>query len=363
MTSRRSWSLVVAVLAMLALVHPGLSGASPPTKGKLTKQTLPKGATYPSRDYYQYVPAALPAAGQRALVVYLHGCTQTAEEALRGVRWNELADAKHFLVVYPDQHIPSGTADATDGSAGGCWNSGDAAASPRGSGELASVAQITRNVARQYGAAPGRIYVSGISGGAMMASAMAVVYPDLYAAVGHVANCAYLCADATGTLGYQRMGAYARVMPVIDIQGSADDVVTMGLEEESVQSWLGTDDWADDGQLNGSIPRVPTTVENHGVGVPSPRVPGELCLRDFPRNPCPGGVLGSYPVTIRRYAATSGEVVVEAWTVHGLMHNYSGGSTSGSFTDPYGPNITPVLFGFFEAHARCTPRAAGCPRH
>jgi hypothetical protein len=168
--------------------------------------------------------------------------------------------------------------------------------------------------------------------------------------VGHIANAGYL-AEPTGTVAYRRMGSLARVVPVIDIQGSADDVATVGLEEESVQEWLGTDDWADDGQSNGSVPRTPSSVENRGVGVPSPHLPGELCLRDFPRNPCPAGVLGPYPVTIRHYSDSHGAVVLDAWTIHGLMHNYSGGSTDGSFTDPYGPNITPVIFDFLDTRS------------
>ncbi|MDP9101357.1 MAG: alpha/beta hydrolase-fold protein [Actinomycetota bacterium] len=346
----RGVAVAVGLGTLLTLVLPADASGKAARHGTLSKHTLPASANYPSRDYFQYVPATLPPAGKRTLVVYLHGCTQTAEQALKGVRWNELADSRHFVVVYPDQRIPSGAADATDGSPAGCWNSGNGAVSARGTGELGSVAQITQVVARHYAVDSRRIYVAGISGGAMMASALAVVYPDLYAAVGHVANCAYLCADAMGALSYQRMGSYARVVPVIDIQGSADDVVTMGLEEESVQQWLSTDDWADDGQLNGSVSRVPSSLENRGLGAPSPRVPGELCLRDFPRNPCPGGLLGSYPVTIRHYTSASGHELLQAWTIHGLMHNYSGGSTSGSFTDPYGPDITSALYAFFDEH-------------
>jgi poly(hydroxyalkanoate) depolymerase family esterase len=344
--SRRLLLLVPALLAGLLVAAPDASA----TTGSFTKHTLAAGATYPSRDYFRYEPATLPAAGTRTLVVMLHGCTQTAEEAAAGTRWNELADTEHFLVVYPNEKVPGPGEDPTDGSYAGCWNSGQGAVFERGSGEVASLATIAQQEATAYGVDPGRIFVAGISGGAMMASTLASVYPDVFAAVGHVANCGYVCADTTGTLAYQRMGSYARVVPVIDIEGSADDVTPLPLAEESVQQWLGTNDWADDGALNLSVPRVPTTVEN--VGTFSPNAGGELCLRDFPRNPCPGGVLGEYPVTVRTYAHAAGDVVVEAWTIHGLMHNWSGGSTAGTYTDPYGPNITPAIYRFFTEHAR-----------
>jgi poly(hydroxyalkanoate) depolymerase family esterase len=279
----------------------------------------------------------------------LHGCTQPAEEAAKGTRWYELADKKGFVVVYPDQRVPGQTEVSTDGNAARCWASGDAAANERGTGEVTTLAQIALSEAARYKVRPGRVFVAGLSGGAMMATTLGLVYPDVFAAVAHVANCGYLCADATGTASYQRMGSYARVVPVIDIQGSTDDVTVLPLAEESVQQWLGVNDWADDGSLNNSLSRVPSTVDtSHDI---SPNPTGELCLRDLPRNPCPGGVTGGYPVTIRRYDGAGGKTVVEAWTIHGLMHNWSGGSMAGSFTDPYGPNITPALYRFFEEHA------------
>ena len=345
--------IAIAALLLAALL-PATAEAQPPWQGSLTHHTMPAGATYPSRDYYRYVPPMLAPKRERALVVYLHGCTQPASEAIKGVRWNELADRRGFVVVYPDQRVPDGGPTDADGSAARCWNPGQAEAVPRGSGELATIAEITRRVAREQDVDPGRIYVAGISGGAMMATAMAVVYPDLYTAVGHVENCGYLC-DPTGELAYRHMGAYARVVPAMIVQGSADFVINPAMSESSVTQWIGIDDRADNGQRDGSVPPTPTTIE-HDIppGTPAPpNLPGTLCAEDLTHhNPCPGGVVGPYPVTRRSYAQQGGPVVVEAWTIHGLSHNYSGGDPAGSFTDPYGPNITPPLFDFFEAHAR-----------
>ena len=337
-----------AIAATLAATVPSLATAS---SGSLTKHTLAATPAYPSRNYYQYVPTSLPPSGQRTLVVYLHGCGQTAADAAAGTRWDELADAKGFVVVFPDQKVPGVGDDPSDGSAAGCWNTGAAEKDPRGTGELGSIAQITYDVAQEMGADPGRIFLAGVSGGAMMAASMAAVYPDLYSAIGHVANCGYLC-DPTGYAAYRHMGNLARVIPVMDIQGSLDEVATMGMEEQSVYEYLGTDDWADDGVSNGSISRIPASIENRNLDAINPQVPGDLCLRDFPRSPCPGVVLGGYPVTVRTYTAGAGEVVLEAWTIHGIMHNYSGGSMPANFTDPYGPNITAAIYAFFEAHAR-----------
>ena len=247
-------------------------------------------------------------------------------------------------MVYPEQSV------GADGSAARCWNAGQAEAMPRDSGEIGTVAEITRRVAAEYAVDPGRVYVTGISGGAMMATTMAVVYPDLYAAVGHVENCGYVCADATGELAYRRMGPYARVVPAMIVQGSADYLINPAMSEMSVTQWVGTNDLADNGARDGSVPRTPTTTEHEiPPGTPSPPGDGTVCTEELQSdNPCPGGVTGGwYPVTKRRYGT-----VVEAWTIHGLSHNYPGGDAEGTFTDPYAPNITPPLFAFFEAHAR-----------
>ena len=78
---------------------------------------------------------------------------------------------------------------------------------------------------------------------------------------------------------------------------------------------------------------------------------GDTCLHTFPRNPCPLAAAGvsPYPTTVRHYADANGREIVQSWTIHGLSHNYSGGSFDGNFTDPYGPNITAAAWEFFES--------------
>jgi poly(3-hydroxybutyrate) depolymerase len=337
---------LAALVALVALAVPARAHASHTWQGTYTRYTMPAGPTWPTRDYFVYVPPSLPPAGERSLVVFLHGCTQDATEAALGVGWNDLADARGFVVAYPEQST------GADGSAAQCWNEGQPLIYSREEGELRTIAEITRAVASTYGADAGHVYVTGISSGALMSSAMAASYPDLYAAAGSVAGCGYQCADPTGLLAYLRMGPYARPVPAFVVQGTTDDVVVAPAGELAVEQWVGTNDLADDGSMNGSVSHVPD-IENHVEPLnPSPGG-GDACIRPS-NNPCPGGILGlsSYPYTVRTFARGDGTVVVEAWLMHGLMHNYPHGNPEGTFTDPLGPDVNLPMYDFFEAHAR-----------
>jgi hypothetical protein len=53
---------------------------------------------------------------------------------------------------------------------------------------------------------------------------------------------------------------------------------------------------------------------------------------------------------VRTYHDSAGRTVVEAWLIHGVLHNYSGGDDGGSFTDPNGSDITAAAWDFFTAH-------------
>lgn len=334
--------LVAFVVAVLAMPVAARASAS---SGSLTEHDLPPGATYPSRHYITYRPADLAPTGHRALVVVLHGCTQRAMDMVKGTGWNRLADQHGFVVVYPEQ------SRGADGSAAGCWNAGQAPAFPRGEGELESVAQITRLVKDEYHVRRSRVFLVGLSGGGTMTSSMAATYPDLYWRIGIVAGCAYLCSDPTGDLAYNRMGDEARVVPAIVFNGTLDYLINPALGEMAVSQWVGTNDLADDGAHNGSVSPVPRVEHRYMDSLESPEPTGDACLHTFPRNPCPVAAAGvsPYPTTVRHYAASNGREAVQSWTIHGLSHNYSGGSFEGNFTDPYGPDITQAAWDFFAS--------------
>ncbi|HVV36099.1 MAG TPA: PHB depolymerase family esterase [Acidimicrobiales bacterium] len=371
---RRVASAVALALLMALATLVGVTGraaaVTPSTRWRGTfsaRLTLPAGSdaagTWPRRNYYVYVPPSLPATGHRSLVVYLHGTTQTAIDAANGATWNDLADQERFIVVYPEEATSAESGDATDGSSDlRGWSWGRAAYETRGSGESRAIEEITQRVIASYGVDRGSVYIGGVSAGAIMSTVVAATYPDVYSAVASWAGCDYLCVDASGALGYQRMGAYARVVPTIMFAGTLDYTVNPALTGTQIPGTVEMNDLADDGLPNRSV-RLVKGPTNHNLSVatlepgPHPDVSSNGChVTNSANNPCPAGWLDwkTYPYTVTEfgYGTQPKDVVVESWVIHGMSHNYSGGNPEGSYVDPYGPETTAPAWRFFRAHSR-----------
>jgi poly(hydroxyalkanoate) depolymerase family esterase len=294
-----------------------------------------------------YIPSKLKK--DAPVVVYLHGCTQTAEDAAVGTRFNLLAEEESFVVVYPEQ--------APEANGSRCWNWFLPEHQQRDAGEPSIIAGLTESVIEEVGADRSRVFVSGASAGGAMSSILGATYPDVFASIGILAAPAFGGADASGEFAYGAMGANARPVPVTIFQGTADSLVVYPVGRTALTQWLETNDLADNGARDGSVSRVPD-IENRGMQQqPSPGS-GEPCVPPPPSFPCAGGVIGfteQYPHSIERYTGTDGTVLVEFWSIHGLGHAYPGGDPEGSFTDPLGPDVTTATFEFFMEHPMPQP--------
>jgi poly(hydroxyalkanoate) depolymerase family esterase len=291
----------------------------------------------------------------------LHGCLQTALQAAAATRFNLLADQLGFAVVYPEQAVtPGSSAPLADGNGSGCWNWFLPEDQQRDQGEPATIAGITKGVILSQGIDPSRVYVEGVSAGADMAVVLGATYPDLYAAVAPLAGCAYAtCSDTTGSLAYQAMGTRARVVPMFVAQGTADTVNAFPLGQGMVDAWLGTDDWADNGKADGSVPRTPASVEHHGFDQTPQPGSGDPCVRAS-NWPCPGGVAGfqhTYPYTVEHFADANRCDVVDFWVIHGMEHALPSGPPDQPWTDPLGPDLTAASYRFFSQYTA----KSGCP--
>src|ERR1700751_4228343 len=98
------------------------SAAADDANGSFTEHTFAATATTPARNYWLYL--APGSTGEpRPLVVFLHGCNETALQAARATHFNPLASEQGFDVVYPEQYVnTASSAPIGDGNGIGCWN-------------------------------------------------------------------------------------------------------------------------------------------------------------------------------------------------------------------------------------------------
>jgi feruloyl esterase len=122
-----------------------------------------------------------------ALVVALHGCTQTAASYDYGAGWSKLADRHGFVVLAPQQQKPNNPNTCFT-----WFQSGD---TTRGHGEAMSIRQMIDRAIVEYDIDPLRVYITGLSAGGAMASVMLAAYPEVFAAGGIVAGLPFGAAD------------------------------------------------------------------------------------------------------------------------------------------------------------------------
>jgi len=295
--------------------------------GSGTLQKLSYAGPEGTRDYLLYEPAGYDGT-PLPLVVALHGCSQTASHFAYVTGFNQLADAKGFLVAWPEQTLAA--------NSGGCWNWFLPGHQQRTTGEAAIIAGIVQEVKGTHAVDDERVYATGISAGAAMAIVMAAVFPDRFAAVSSVEGCPFqgtpcigsasvLPAETLAGYAFQAMGSYARAVPVMVVQGDIDFNVPLANGELIVQQWLGVADRADDGSSNQSVSRQPDHTD---------------------KGTAPGG--HSYDTAV--YVDGNGAPLVERWLVHGLGHAWPGGAPAVAYSDPMGPSATEESYRFFEAH-------------
>jgi poly(hydroxyalkanoate) depolymerase family esterase len=354
-------ALLAAVVALLAAA--GATAYAVPSSsggGTFTKHSF--HSAYGDRDYWLYVaPGATNE--PRPLVVYLHGCIETATDTAAASHFNAIAAKFGFDVVYPQQNVTQNTsAPLADGNGTGCWNWFLPQDQGRDAGEPAVITGIVRQLIDAQHVDRRRVYVEGVSAGADMAVILGATYPDVYAAIAPIAGCAYAtCADETGALTYQAMGSHARPVPMFVENGTADTLNNMAMASGLLASWLGADDLADDGSMNNSVSRVPASVANYGFDQTPQPAGGDICVHNE-NFPCPGGVVGfqgTYPYTVATYADAHGCDLVEAWVIHGLEHAHPDAPGDGPFTDPLGPDVSAASWRFFSQHAL---NQKGCSR-
>lgn len=318
------------IAGMIFMLFLSLGAVSSSAAGSFTSKT------YNGRTYKLYVPSSYQGGAALPLVVMLHGCTQDPDQFAAGTQMNALAETEKFFVLYPEQ--PSSA------NSNKCWNWFDTAHQSRGSGEPALIVGMVNQIKSSYSIDADQVFVGGLSAGAAMSVIMGATYPDIFAAISVGAGLEYKAATSVtgaytamssggpnpiqqGDLAYSAMGDHKRVVPVILFHGTADYTVAPINAHQILSQWAQTNDRASDGLDNNNID-------------------------DTADQTLPGTVSGGRSYTQYIYKDTAGKTVMEKYMIEGMGHAWSGGSTSGSYTDPKGPNATKLSWNFFKNHPK-----------
>jgi poly(hydroxyalkanoate) depolymerase family esterase len=194
---------------------------------------------------FAFVPEKLQ---QRALVVVLHGCGQTASGYNHGAGWATLASRYGFALLLPEQQ--------SSNNINNCFNWFNPDDIAREHGEAASIRQMIARMAADHGIDPKRVFITGLSAGGAMSMVMLANYPEVFAAGAIIAGLPFATATnvrealtimrATPVRTPRRLGDLVRKAsphkgpwPRLSVwHGSVDGVVAPANAREIVKQWL-----------------------------------------------------------------------------------------------------------------------------
>lgn len=176
-----------ALLGVVALVAAAVAVviAAPSASAASLVQITNFGYNPTNLGMYVYVPNSV--AAHPAIVVAVHYCGGSGPAFYSGTQYASLADQYGYVVIYPS---------AT--RSGACFDvSTPQALTHNGSSDPAGIVSMVQYVEQHYNADASRVYVTGLSSGAMMTNVLLGDYPDVFKAGAAYAGVPFGCFATT----------------------------------------------------------------------------------------------------------------------------------------------------------------------
>lgn len=336
--------MALALGVLQALSPSGAASATAPPDQRSSATFTYQGLPYP---YTTFAPGTRQS--RPPLLVALHGCGTTPASLEEATELDALAHREGLVVVYPDSTV--------DDAEVNCFRAASLPAlETRTTGDAAALAALTRAVAAQFHADATRIYLLGMSGGAIEAAMLGPLFPDLYAAsalhsgigYGHGgAGClkqyvSTLTPTQMASSAFAAQGSFRRLLPSIVFHGTADQTVAYQCGRESTEQVRLMNNLTL--QALGSTSRL-SAAPTHSLTSTAGSKQGLTWVREsweLPGNRCP---------------------VLQMWSVQGMDHRWSGEP----HPDPLpgdgfgGPSATTYLWDFLSRISK-TPLGYTCAR-
>lgn len=197
-----------------------------------------------TRDYVEYIPQNYQNSEASPLIIILHGIGgQASDYATYGL--NPIADTARFVSAYLQ--------GKTNGFGQTAWNNGTLLAST--GNDLAFIETIIETMALEYNINRSKVYVVGISMGAIMT----------YKVLHHLSDKVAAAVCHIGTMSNEDLAAYNPVIPrpIMQIHGVNDDVVpysgtafpSLALVPPTISKLQAINGWTGDSTIT-NIPNV-----------------------------------------------------------------------------------------------------------
>jgi polyhydroxybutyrate depolymerase len=258
------------------------------------------------REYLLHVPQGLDRTRRAPLVVSLHGGAMWPAAQMETSRWNRLADALGFIVVYPS---------AVAGRGPRAW---DADGGPGQARDVRYISDLIDTLMVRFEIDSTRIYANGLSNGGGMTFALSCELSDRIAAFGMVAPALFL--PWSGCAG--RPPA-----PLIVFHGTSDPAVPY----RGGRSWVAPN----------SLPDI-----------------GRWVARFAERNRCTAGPADSAvapDVSRRTFSGCADDATVVLYTIAGGGHTWPGGGPLPEWfvgTTSHSVDASRLMWEFFVDHPR-----------